>query len=66
MLVVYQFTCGTCRLKGMVVDGWMSVSNRIQKQHKHWEYAVKLELFLMPLCPRVAGLYATDALDMGP
>lgn len=43
-----------------------SVTNRIQKQKKHWEYSVKLELFLMPLCPRVAGLYAADALDMGP
>lgn len=43
-----------------------SVSNRIQKEKKRWEYAAKLELFLMPFCPRVAGLYATDALDVGP
>lgn len=42
-----------------------SVSNRIQKE-KRWEYAAKPELFLMPFCPRVAGLYAADALDVGP
>lgn len=43
-----------------------SVINGIQKQKKHWGYAMKLELFLMSLCPRVTGLYAAEALDMGP
>lgn len=62
----HQFTCFTCKLKGMTASRKKGFSNGIQKQKKHWEYAVKLQLFLMPLCPRVAGLYAAEALDMGP
>lgn len=40
-------------------------SDRIQKQEKRWEWAARLELFLLPLGPMVAGLYAAGALDMG-
>lgn len=41
-----------------------SVSDRIQKQEKRWEWAARLELFPLPLGPMVAGLYAAGALDM--